>query len=315
MPALEERAEVLVNLRQYSRAMEDYDKLIAHNPKDFVSYNARAAAKLELGEPHDAIRDYDEAIRYEKRELQHSLNYQGRAEAYMRTRQWDLAIRDLTTAISLEIGGTVLLMNVNQFRALYPEYRTAANEAVARKLAATFHPDLKYEDFAKQFLAQPAVFPVVSSIVIPELYIKRSDAYIKAGNWHRASIEFRRAVEGFPNYAGIANRWREIDGKHDATTYIDLKIFDDTRRNSVKIWIKQDVDELNPVGTNDFSADGPYSLEQFELNCPSRQIRSVSFADYTTSGKLIGTRDSGKWGSVLPESFGEMLYNGACGVR
>src|SRR6266700_3039862 len=42
------------------------------------------------------------------------------AREVMKTRQWDLAIRDLSTAISLQVGGSVLLMNVDQFRAIYP---------------------------------------------------------------------------------------------------------------------------------------------------------------------------------------------------
>src|SRR6188508_1386925 len=52
----------------------------------------------------------------------------------------DLAIRDLTTAISLQVGGQVFLANISQFRALYPEYATATDEAIARKLQQTFFP-------------------------------------------------------------------------------------------------------------------------------------------------------------------------------
>jgi hypothetical protein len=39
----------------------------------------------------------------------------------------------------------VLLSNIKQFRAIYPEYKTASDEAVARKLNQTFFPNMKYE--------------------------------------------------------------------------------------------------------------------------------------------------------------------------
>ena len=121
--AFKSRAVALSHLQKRREEIADWDRVLALDSKDFAAYSDRAAAKMELGEVYDAIWDYGEAIRNTKRELQHSVSYQGRAEAYMKTRQWDLAIRDLTTAISLEIGGATILMNIDQFRALYPEYR------------------------------------------------------------------------------------------------------------------------------------------------------------------------------------------------
>ena len=77
--------------------------------------------------------------------------YEGRADAYMQTREWDLAIKDLTAAISHQIGGNVF-GNVSQFRAIYPEYGAASDDAIAQKLNQTFYPDIKYEDFSVLFL-------------------------------------------------------------------------------------------------------------------------------------------------------------------
>jgi hypothetical protein len=107
-----------------------------------------ALAKMLSGSPYEAISDFTEAIKSNGRELLKSKAYQGRADAYMQTREWDLAIRDLTTAISLEIGGNILIGSVTQFRAIYPEYEAASDEAIAQKLNQTFYPDIKYEDFA-----------------------------------------------------------------------------------------------------------------------------------------------------------------------
>jgi hypothetical protein len=63
-----------------------------------------------------------------------------------------LAIKYLTAAISHQIGNQVLLINIGQFRALYPEYKAANDEAVARKFNQTFFSNVKYEDFSQRFL-------------------------------------------------------------------------------------------------------------------------------------------------------------------
>src|SRR4029077_13987597 len=120
--------------KMWRQEIVDWDSVLTLDSKNFAAYNDREAAKLELGDTYEAISDFTDAIKNSKRELQNSESYQGRAEAYLRSQQWDLAIRDLTTAITLEIGGLVLLMPIDQFRAIYPEYRTASNEVVARKL-------------------------------------------------------------------------------------------------------------------------------------------------------------------------------------
>jgi hypothetical protein len=54
---------------------------------------------------------------------------ESRADAYMKIRQGDLAILNLITATSLQVGGSLLLMNVDQFRAIYPEYQSASDHA------------------------------------------------------------------------------------------------------------------------------------------------------------------------------------------
>jgi hypothetical protein len=218
----------------------------------------------------------------------------------MKTQQWDSAIRDLTTAISLQVGPATLLMNINQFRALYPEYKIASDEMVARKLQQTFYPNLKYEGFIEGFLSRRAM----PSTVIPDLYVKRADAYLKKGDWHRAAIDFRRAINGFPDYADAVERWHEIGQTTNARNYVDLRTFDDADNASIKLWTKE-------VSGRSESA-GPYTLQRFELNCAARQLRPVSFAAYDASGILTRTREFDKWQSIIPETFGEVLYSGAC---
>jgi tetratricopeptide (TPR) repeat protein len=298
--ALEGRANALFNLKQFQKAIADYDRILSLDPQDGSTYHDRGLAKMQLGRDYDAISDLNSAIKMQPRELMKYHRYESRADAYMKTRQWNLAIRDLTTAISLQVGGSVLLMNIEQFRAIYPEYKSASNEAIARKLQQTFYSNLKYENFAKDFFSRRPL----PSTVIPDLYLKRSDVYLKKGDWHSAAIEFRRAINGFPDYADVVDRWREIGQTADGRSYIDIKTFDDTRNDLIKVWIKQ---------TRGLSEDmGPYEVRRFELNCGARQIRAVSLANYDASGNLIGSREGGRWGSVIPDTVGETLYSGAC---
>lgn len=293
MPALKERAGIYSDIKEFKKAVSDYDKIIASDPNDDGAYNDRGLAKMELGETYGAINDLTKVIG------KHPFGadgYENRAAAYMETRQWDLAIRDLTAAISLRIGQQVLLMNVNRFREVYPEYRTASDELIARKLQQTFYPNFKYEDFSEAFLQKNGA-SIVPDFVVAETYLKRSDANLKAGSWRAAKIDFRRAERITPNYA---DRWREISPLVNQRVYLDMKTFNDEHSDAINIWIR--------LGSD----DGPYSLQQFELNCRAHQMRTISLANYDAAGNLTGSRQGSSWGSIVPESLGENLYNGAC---
>jgi hypothetical protein len=256
-------------------------------------------AKMLSLSPYEAFLNFTDAIKLEGPKLLKSKAYEGRAGAYMQTREWDLAVKDLTTAISLQVAGSVL-GNVSQFRAIYPEYAAASDEAIAQKLNQTFYPDIKSEDFSAHFLTGPPL----SSTIIPALYIKRSDAYLRKGDWRSALIDFHRATNGFPDYAVGIDHWRQFDETSNTHSYVDTKHFDDASDGLVKLWIKQ------AHGEND--APGPYELYRFELNCSAEKIRTLSWAEYNASGTLVKSGEGGRWGSIWPNSLGEILEHGAC---
>jgi tetratricopeptide (TPR) repeat protein len=299
LPALKGRANAYLSLKQFSGAIADYDRSLSLDSRDLVSYHDRGLAELQLGRDHEAISDFSSAIKLLPAESHDDFMYKSRADAYMKIRQWDLAIRDLTTAISFQVASHLLtFMNIEQFRAVYPEYKSISDEVLSHKLHQTFLPDLTYEGAMNSFLHRHDTVP---SFLLDELYIKRSDAYLKKDDWHRAAIEFRRA-EAVPGSAH--ERWREVGQTADGRNYIDMKTFDDARRDSVRFWIKQ------PRGENE--SDGAYTLLHFELNCTAERLRTLAIAKYGLAGELLANREGGKWETILPETVGESLHAGAC---
>jgi tetratricopeptide (TPR) repeat protein len=132
--ALKGRATALFNLKQFQKAIADYNRILELAPQDKSSYHDRGLAKMFLGRDYDAVSDFSAAIKIQPRELMQHYSYESRGDAHVKMGEWELAVRDFTAAISLQVGGSVLLMNVGQFRAIYPEYSAASNEAIARKI-------------------------------------------------------------------------------------------------------------------------------------------------------------------------------------
>src|SRR5262249_49339409 len=137
------------HLKKWRQAIADYDHVLELKPNDYVVLNDRGLAKMEIGNTYDAISDFTKAIKLRERKLQETMSLEARADAYTKTQQWRLAIRDYDTAIALQVGGVLPVINIKQFRALYPEYTTVSDETLARKLQQTFHPGW---DFREGFL-------------------------------------------------------------------------------------------------------------------------------------------------------------------
>lgn len=158
LPALKGRALAYLHLKQYPQAISDYDHILSIDGHDATSVHDRGLAKMSLGRPYEAISDYSSFIDLKKipggplegqNDLAHG--YESRGDAYVKAEQWDRAASDYTKTISIQIGTSLLMMNVGQSRALCPEYRTVPDDILARKLQQTFYPKFKYEDFSKSF--------------------------------------------------------------------------------------------------------------------------------------------------------------------
>lgn len=175
------------------------------------------------------------------------------------------------------------LANISQFRALYPEYATATDGAIAR--TTDLFPNISYENFAERFLHNNGSFGF-PDFVIADIYLKRSDAYLRQGNWHAAKLDFRLAERGYLNAPDAIDRWREISPLVNVRVYVDMKTFNDERRQAVNFWIKEVRGDT-----------GPYSVERFELNCGAGKLRMMSSAIYGAAGNITGSRGGSNWTS------------------
>jgi tetratricopeptide (TPR) repeat protein len=105
------RGNVLLNTRNYDRAIDDYTEAIRLNPKFVIGFNNRGLAYLRKGRIDRAIEEFDKAIRLNPRYAMALVN---RGFAYQEKAQWDFdaylaegvyedrAIRDLNEAIRLD---------------------------------------------------------------------------------------------------------------------------------------------------------------------------------------------------------------------
>ncbi len=203
------RAEAFANLKEYRQAIRDYDKVLELTPQPEAArtaYNDLGLAKVSLGEYQSAAQDFTKSIAIGCKESCGS--YDNRADAYIKLHDYPKAIEDISVAIKQNLSSAVFLMNIDQFRRIYPEYDSVPDDVLCERVRALFFPAMKYADFAKQFLIEAKDF---KSTVLPDLYLKRGDAYAAMKQTRKANIEYDRVSHGFPESAAYS--FVEVNGK------------------------------------------------------------------------------------------------------
>jgi tetratricopeptide (TPR) repeat protein len=195
-PAYALRAGAHLKLRENRQAIRDYTKALDLDPKDKL-YQDRASAESELKEYQAAILDYTKRIAQGCEDTLCGA-YEYRADVYLKLHDYSHAISDLGHAIRNYLTGTIFGFNIDQFRRIYPEYDDIADDVLCEKLRVLFNPQISYADYSKQFLVNAKEFDVT---VLPELFLKRGDAYADMGDIVDANREYDRVVGGFSNYA------------------------------------------------------------------------------------------------------------------
>jgi tetratricopeptide (TPR) repeat protein len=201
-PAYALRAETFFKLKEYGQAIRDYDQVLELTPTGEAArgaYNDRGLAKVSLGDYQSAVLDFTQSIAMGCKETCGS--YDNRAEAYIKLHDYQKAIEDFSASIKKTLSYAVFGMNIDQFRRIYPEYDSVPDDALCEKLRALFFPVMKYADFAKQFLIEAKDF---KSTVLPDLYLKRGDAYAALKQTQKANREYDRVSRGFPEMASFS---------------------------------------------------------------------------------------------------------------
>jgi tetratricopeptide (TPR) repeat protein len=92
------RAQALVGLKQFKKAIDDFDEAIKHNPKNAEAYNRRGNAYRKLKQYEKAIEDHNKAIELNP---EYAGAYTNRGIAYRRLEQYEKAIEDHSKAIEI----------------------------------------------------------------------------------------------------------------------------------------------------------------------------------------------------------------------
>ncbi len=298
--AYERRASAYLLLKQYREAIIDYDKVLRLDPENIVAYSDRGLAKLELGEIYSAISDFSDSIRKQKPDSESlELAYENRADAYLKVDNYRSAIDDLNKAIERDLAKASIILNLRDFRAIYPEYRGASDEAIVSKIQALFWPEFSHEVLSKQLSEnKDHVIPTE----LADLYVKRGDAYLLTRNFRKAVVEYNRAYSGFGEYGKATERWRLMGSSPSGENfYLDVKTLEFSANGPARLWLKV------------LSKKPTYTVDAYEVDCKANRINQVSTAVYDSNNDLVGSTDLFRgWQRVIPDTMGEQLSSGMC---
>ena len=202
--AFELRGDAWVGLKNFEKALDDYDAAIRLTPSVARLYGRRAAAFERLRNFRMAVRDYSEALRLD-RSVARLID---RADAFKRVRRTDLALDDLTEALALAPDSATL------YRARGEVY--ARNNAYDRAIA-DYNAAIRLDPVAISFLDRGMAYYLKGgkadldhaladydrAIALDDrmalAYNNRGIALRDKGDLHRAYADFSTAVQLDPN--------------------------------------------------------------------------------------------------------------------
>lgn len=209
-PALSNRASNYLALAQASYAdgkpsrrlfelsIKDFTAALAAGGKDkHQLYCDQALALASIGMYREAALGYTQGMRYAKDGIETSpFVYEQLAGVYTKMGRFNEAADIITQAIMNASGGGMDAVffggGMKAFRTLYPEYDLLPNEILAEAVRRRYFPQFpkKWDD---EFISRGGNFRgKIMSSILPELYIIRGDAYMKAGRQAEALADYRR---------------------------------------------------------------------------------------------------------------------------
>jgi tetratricopeptide (TPR) repeat protein len=300
VPAYAARAEAYLESKQDALAIKDYTKVLSLQPDNSTAHSDRGLANLGVGQYYAAISDFGDSIRIKQDgDAYVPTLYENRADAYVKTQDYRRAIEDYSTAIELHLKSQLILLNLQQFRGIYPEYAAVPDDLLLDNLHRRFAQQWAGDDFRKKLTKENGKWGV--SFLFSGLYEKRGDAYLSIGDYRHGILDFQRIFVGMPDYGKSTERWRFLGTYGNGEKYyIDVKSSEPLSKQFPRIWVKS-------VGakTSDVMA--------FELDCAPRKYKVTSNVVYDKDGNVVGNGNvSGFWSDVIPDTLGEQLWNGVC---
>ena len=209
-PALSDRASEYLTLAQgtyadgkpsrtlFELAIKDYTAALAAGSKNkHMLYCDRALAQASIGMYRDAALGYEEGMKYAKNGIEDSpFVYEQLAGVYMKMRKFNEAADLITQAIMNVSGGGMNAVifggGITAFRTLYPEYGLLPDEILAEAVRRRYQPQFP-QSWDADFISKGGAFSgKISSSILPELYVMRGDAYMRAGRNAEALADYRR---------------------------------------------------------------------------------------------------------------------------
>lgn len=182
----------------FELAIADYTAAIAAGGKDkHTLYSDRALALASIGKYKEAASGYAQAMKYAKNGVEDSpFVYQQLAGVYMKLGKFNEVADLLTQAIIHSSGGgmdsVIFSGGFGAFRTLYPEYGLLPDEILADELRRRYEPQFP-QSWNADFISKGGNHDgKIASSILPELYVKRGDAYMKAGRRAEALADYRR---------------------------------------------------------------------------------------------------------------------------
>ena len=297
-------AESLYSLKRYSEAIPYYDKVIEIDPNDAGAYNDRGLSKTYTNDYYSATSDFSDAIRLKKTD-QNSLEntYENRANAYVKASNYNSAIEDFNNAIGLKFASQVFLMSLPQIRTLYPEFKDISDQDLLEGLRQKYFSNMSSKDFVDNYnhdtVDKNKEKKPFTDFILGDLYTSRGDAYLLKGDYRSASKDYARAV--YEGSTSVTDRWKKISSNGVMEYSIDIQTLDFSKGNLVSLWFKSTDTNLKA-----------YTEQNYQIDCEGKKIKSLSSTTYDLSGNAGNSTGEQDWQSVVPESVGEILYNGMC---
>lgn len=209
-PALAKRANEFLTLAEgayadakpshklFELAVADFSAAIkAGNGDAHELYCDRALALASLGRYEDAIAGYVEGMKHAKGGVESSpFVHQQLARLYMKVGRLDEAAKTLTLGIMNSSSGgidyVIVVAGMKAFRSLYPEYDLLPDELLAETVRRKYEPQFP-RSWDAEFISKG---DKVASSILPDFYILRGDAYMKAGRRAEALAEYQRVKSG-----------------------------------------------------------------------------------------------------------------------